>query len=152
VADGIVVHVRIQGAGAVLRAFNQLPRDANRELKDGTAELVREFIPKVKAAGVAEGRQAVRAAKTVRAHRDRLPSIVAGGGRARGVIFGSEFGMNRRSGWYAARRYANSDGRQYRPHLGAGSYWFFKTVEDNEAQIAAKWLEVADAIARDWAT
>jgi hypothetical protein len=150
VADGIVWHIRIDGARAVLRAFNELPRDASVALKDGTAELVRELVPKVRSAGVAEGSQARRVAKTVRPYRDRLPSIGAGGGRVAGLVFGSEFGMNRRSGWYAARRYADSPGRQYKPH-GVRSYWFFRTAEDSPL-IGAKWLEIADDIARDWAT
>jgi hypothetical protein len=45
-----------------------------------------------------------------------------------------------------------STGRQYKPHIGQGSYWFFRTVEDNGALIGAKWLQVADDVAREWAT
>jgi hypothetical protein len=152
VADGIVWRVRIDGAAAILRAFNELPRDANQQLKDGVGELVRELVPKVKAAGAAQGSQAARVSRTTRAYRDRLPSIGAGGARVAGMVYGSEFGMNRRSGWYAARRYADSDGRQYRPHIGQTGYWFFPTVRDNEGHIQAKWLEIADNIAQDWAT
>ena len=150
-AEGVVFRISIDGAAATLRAFNKLPRDANVALKDRTGELVDTLVPKVKAAGVAEGSQAVRVSRTVRKYRDRLPSIGAGGGRASGLVFGSEFGMNRKSGWYAAARYRSSEGRQYKPHLGGGSYWFFRTVEGSP-EIGAAWLKVADDVAREWAS
>jgi hypothetical protein len=71
--------------------------------------------------------------------RDRIPAIEAGGPTSVGsrltpaynILFGSEFG---------ARNYP-----QFRPHLGRDSYWMFKTVDENEAQIAAAWeLVVVD--------
>jgi hypothetical protein len=62
------------------------------------------------------------------------------------VLAASEFGMNRRSGWYAAPEFDNATGRQFKPHLGRHSYWFFKTVEDEHATIEATWLRIADDI------
>ncbi len=154
----MVVTVRIDGVRAVLRALRDVPPDANNALKDRTATLTNVLASKIRWAARAEGSQAAAIANTVKPRRDRVPSVQAGGSRRFGrhrsaaweVLAGSEFGMNRRSGWYGAARYAGSTGRQFKPHLGRGSYWFFKTVEDNERQIGATWLAVADDVVREF--
>ena len=66
------------------------------------------------------------------------------------LLFGSEFGMNRRSGWYADDRFRDSVGRQFRPHRGAGSYWFFKTAEQDQPEIQQALRETADEIVRNF--
>ena len=82
--------------------------------------------------------------------------VVAGGTRRVGrhrtpayrLLFGSEFGMNQRSGWYARPRYASSVGRQYKPHRGRASYWFFTTVDDSQAEMVTEWRRAADTVIR----
>jgi hypothetical protein len=152
-ASTITYKFRVEGLRETIRAFRDLPKDANNELRDRTLVLAQTLAEQVRAAGMADGPQSARAAESVKAQRDRVPVIKAGGTkRSSAVVFGSEFGMNRRSGWYAARRYNASDGRQYRPHEGRHSYWFFRTVEDNEGEIAAAWRQVADDVLARWAT
>ena len=98
------------------------------------------------------GPQDAIVARSVRARRDRVPTIQAGGGGKAGrLVYGSEFGMNKRSGWYGARRYRRSAGRQFRPHQGAQGYWFFPAVEQAEGEIGRAWNEAADEIVRKWA-
>jgi hypothetical protein len=83
-------------------------------------------------------------AGTVKARRDRVPVIEAGGATSVGrnrvpaykILFGSEFG---------ARTLP-----QYRPHLGKGSYWMWATVEANQPEISRAWAEVAEDIQRDF--
>ncbi|MEO3930769.1 hypothetical protein ABGB07_44035 [Micromonosporaceae bacterium B7E4] len=143
--SGIVVTLRLDGARDVLTAFRALPKDANNELRAASLALAETLAPKVAAAGRSEGRQAALLAKTVRAQRDRVPVIVVGGTRRLGsnrapafkLLFGSEFGAN----FY----------RQFRPHLGSGSYWIFKTVDDNQPRISREWNRSADRIIRKWA-
>jgi hypothetical protein len=152
-ASTITYKFRVEGLRETIRAFRDLPKDANNELRDRTLVLAQTLAEQVRAAGMADGPQSARAAESVKAQRDRVPVIKAGGTkRSSAVVFGSEFGMNRRSGWYAARRYNESDGRQYRPHEGRHSYWFFRTVEDNEGEIASAWRQVADDVLARWAT
>src|SRR5437773_12176174 len=125
----IRVRVRIEGIREVLAAFDRLPAEAQQIVRDRSMALAEDLADRIRAAGTALGPQDALAARTVRARRDRVPVIQAGasGGRkARGVIFGSEFGMNRRSGWYADRRFRHSAGRQFRPPQGASSYRFFR--------------------------
>lgn len=150
----LVFTVRIDGVRATLRAFRDLPKDASVALKRRTGELSDMLAARIAAAARVEGSQAAAIAKTVKSRKDRVPSVQAGGstkfGRHRSaaweVLAGSEFGMNRRSGWYAAERYAGSTGRQFKPHRGRQSYWFFDAVDDNTGEINSAWLKVADDV------
>lgn len=156
----LTLTLHIDRVRETLRAFNELPKDASDKLRDRSQKLAQDLATKAKAAAVAEGRQARAVASTVKARRDRLPVVVAGGtkrvGRKRApafaLLFGSEFGMNRRSGWYAAPRYENATGRQYKPHRGRNSYWFFATADKERDRISKAWLEAADEIVREFSS
>ena len=153
----LTVRMHIDGAREVLRAFSLLPKEASDELRDASLRLADTLAHR--AADdfrVNGGAQGPLLAPTVKAVRDRVPAVQAGGstrvGRnhapAWGLLFGSVFGMNRRSGWYAAPRYGTSTARQYRPHQGTDAYTFFPVVERNAPDIAAAWERMADAIVR----
>ncbi|MDG4790371.1 hypothetical protein O7626_31380 [Micromonospora sp. WMMD1102] len=143
--SSLVVTLRLDGARDVIRAFRDLPKDANNELRNASLALAETLAPKVAAAGRSEGRQAALLAGTVKAQRDRVPVIVAGGTRRLGrnrkpafkLLFGSEFGAN----FY----------RQFKPHLGSGSYWIFRTVDDEQPRISREWNKAADRVIRRWA-
>lgn len=136
----ITVRVRISGLRETIAALSRLPKEANDEIRATALELAKDMATAAAAAGRAEGRQAALVAVTVKANRDRVPVVNAGGTRRLGrnkepaykLLFGSEFGAT----YY----------RQYRPHLGAGSYWFFQTVDEKQAEISAAWLAAADEI------
>jgi|SRR6185369_11979751 len=136
------INVHITGVTETLAAFRRLPRDASDALREGSLALAEALAVKVRAAAESDSAQSALMGPTVKARRDRIPTIEAGGSTrvassrvpAYKILFGSEFG---------ARTLP-----QYRPHVGRGSYWMFKAVEDNEAQVAAAWLKVADDIVR----
>ena len=136
------VRISHDGIHETLAAFRALPKDASNELRDAAIELSRILAGEAKTSGRDEGGQAAAVAATVRAARDRVPVVVAGGLKKLGrnkkpaykLLFGSEFG---------ATEYT-----QYQPHLGRGSYWFFRTIEDNQQRIMEEWQEAADAIVR----
>lgn len=138
----LVVRVRIEGLHEVLAALRKLPKDASDELRAAALDISKELATAAKASGAREGRQAALVATTVRAQRDRVPVVVAGGTRRLGrnkkpafkLLFGSEFGANRL--------------HQYKPHLGRDSYWFFRTIEDRQVEIEARWLQAADEVIR----
>lgn len=152
------VKLQITGVRETLKAFRDLPQDANDELRDGSMKLAQSLVPRVKAAGVAAGAQAAAVAPTVKAKRDRVPVIQAGGAkrvtknraRAGDLIAGSEFGADGRYGWYARSRYRHSDGQQYHAHTGRDGLWFFPTVEGAGPEIDHAWNEIADRIVRKW--
>lgn len=155
---GLTVKVRITGVRATLAAFRELPDDANAELRTRSKALAETLAVQVRGAAVADGPQSAMLAPTVKAGRDRVPVITAGGSRKVGrnrkpagaLLFASEFGMSGQSGWYNRPPYRGSSGRQWHAHAGRGSYWFFRTVEDNSARIDREWNAAADAIVRAW--
>jgi hypothetical protein len=139
--------VTVRGDKEVLRALRDLPDNAEREIKDGSERLARQLATIIRAAGRTDTRQSARASRTVRALRRVDPLVVAG---PHPMLFGSEFGILRRTGWYARRRYARSPERQYRRHRGSASYWFFRTYERNTDTIREAHADMVDAVIRRW--
>ena len=148
----IRVRVRIEGADEVIRALDKLPSDAKSAMRDQAKKIARDLAPLIRAAGRSQGRQTARAASTVRATSAGFWPVVEASntGRARGLLFGSEFGVRGKFGWYAWPRFFRSRNLQFRPHLGGGSYWFRKTAEDNQPLIQAQWQGAADEVIRRW--
>lgn len=142
----LTVTLRIDGLRETLRAFDRLPDDADTQLRDASQRIADSMAGHIRAAATAEGRQAGALARTVRARRDRVPVVVAGGtsrlGRKRKpafkLLYGSEFGSHRLP--------------QFKPHMGSGSYWFFTTVEDREVEMGREWSAAADRIIRAFGT
>lgn len=138
----LTYRIKVDGARPILAVLQHLPKDASDELRDGAERLAGTLARHAIAAGQAEGRQAGIVSATVKVRRDRLPVISAGGTKLIGrnrkpafkLLFGSEFG---------ARVL-----KQYKPHIGRGSYWFFRTIEDHQAEISREWERVATAIVR----
>lgn len=149
---------RVDGLREVLSALNRLGKEANLALRKRALEISRSLAGDIKTAGVATGAQAAIVAATVKAQFDRVPVIKAGGTTRIGnpavpaykLLFASEFGQNRRTGWYGKPRYANSAGMQYQPHIGRDSYWIFRTVDDQAERVLTEWATVADEVVREF--
>lgn len=146
-AQGDGFRVQVRGLNEVLRALDRLPKQARDEMRDYTTLLARELAVKIRAAGRADTRQSARAATTVRASRGLTPTVTAGPHK---LLFGSEFGATRRFGWYRKGRYHDSVGKQFRPHRGADSYWFFRTQQREQPLVDAQARAIGEAIIRDW--
>lgn len=153
------VRISIEGVRETLRALSLLPKNANDQLRDASMELARELADRARIDGASHGGPQGRlVAETVKAKRDRVPVVEAGGTRrlgvhrapAYGLVFASVFGMTRRSGWFASPRYGTSVNRQYRPHAGQNAYWFFPVIERSAGEISRRWNEAADRIVRDF--
>jgi len=140
----LTVKMQIEGVRETLRAFSVLPKEAQDALRDRSQELSKLLAAKLKVAASADSRQAALMATTVKANRDRVPSITAGGTRKVGrnkvpaykILFGSEFGSNHL--------------KQFRPHQADG-YWFFAVVKRDAADIARAWQQAADDVAAAFA-
>lgn len=148
-SQAIRLTVRIDGAQATLKAFRDLPKEANDQLRDKSLELSEKMANWLQAAGSAEGRQAKLLVGTVRARRDRLPYVTVGGtkrvgrpwptrGRAKAyeLLFGSEFG---------------GTGHGFKPHRGRAGYWIFPTIEAHESDIGREWKKAADEVVKAFA-
>jgi hypothetical protein len=140
----LTITIKVEGARETLGAFRHLPREASEALRRETLVLAQDLAGNVAAAARADGPQTALMAPTVRALRDRVPAISAGGSSRVGsrhkpaykIVFGSEFGATVH--------------HQFRPHLGRGSYWLFRTVEEHQAQIALAWQRVAIDVQREF--
>lgn len=153
----LTVTVRIDGAREVLRALSVMGKDAQNAIRDHSQKIATKLAVKVRAdVAVHGGPQGVLVAQTVKAVRDRVPVIQAGGtkrvGRNRapvyGLLFGSIFGMNGRSGWFSAQKYAGDSARQYRPHRGQDAYAFFPVIDNSGAEISREWMAAVDEVVR----
>lgn len=151
----LTISLRVDGIADTLRAFQRMPKDANAKLRDAAQAISRDVATSAAQAGRRdETPQSALVAKTVKAVRDRTPAVTVGGTRKLGrhrvpayaLVFASEFGMNKRSGWYARPRYRGATGRQYQPHSGREGHWFFPTIEGQQSAIARRWHAAADAI------
>lgn len=139
----LTVTVRITGLRETIRAFKNLPDDATKELRAASLSIAGVVAVEAKQAAQTNAQSALMA-PTVKAVRDRVPAVEAGGTRRVGsnrvpafkVLFGSEFGSKAL--------------KQFRPFTD--TYWFFGTVENNRAFIDREWNEAADEILRKWAT
>jgi hypothetical protein len=153
--QALTVKVHIDGVRETLAAFRKLPKDASNELRDASMKISQTLVTAAKRnAGIDP--QSTAVATTVKVVRDRVPAVQAGGAKrvtsnrapAWALLFASEFGMTRRSGWYANPRYGDSAGRQYSPHQGQKGRWFFPAVENERTQIAREWNKAVDVIVR----
>lgn len=143
-ARGGLIDVDIRGLRRVERALEGMPADAATELRQAIDDVVAGVAGRTRAAGLSDTRQSAAAAQTVRVEGRR---VVAGPERR---LYGSEFGMERRSGWYAQPQYEDSLGRQYRPHRGSASYWFFRAQEDAQPWVETQWAQIHEGIVRRW--
>jgi hypothetical protein len=69
--------VRIDNLNAVLRALSKMPKEASNQLRDEAQDIARDIVSR--AQGAAATPQQRLAAASMKARRDRVPVIVAGG-------------------------------------------------------------------------
>jgi hypothetical protein len=146
VADGVQITVR--GAREVQRALAKLPVDARLEMRRSLGLIAGRLTQAVRAAGRSDSKQSAQAAETVRSQVRDLNVVISAGPHE--LLFGSEFGVKRRFGWYAKPRYRRSKKRQFRPHLGAGSYWFFRAEQERRPETDRQIEAVADRVISRW--
>lgn len=149
----IRVRVRIEGLRELLRAYEELPDDAKAEVQEASNRLATELSHYARFNAQARGRQATMAATTLKVEPGFKPAVTAGkrGTRAaRAIVHGTEFGATRHFGWYSKRRYFDSDGKQFPPHWGSSTYWFFRAQEEHGPRIGQEYSDVLASICRQW--
>lgn len=146
-----VIKVRIEGADEVIRALQKLPKDAQDAAKAEAKDIATSLEDFIKLDARRHSRQAARASRTVKAGAQGFwPVITASNtGRAKGLLFGSVFGMKRRSGWYGFARYEDK-GKQFGGYVGFPGYWFFSTAEERQPWIASEWHKAAEQVVAKW--
>lgn len=144
--------VLIEGDQEVIRALRKVPADVKKAMRAEAKDIATSLTDWVKADARSRGRQAARGASSVREGSQGLWPLITGSntGRARGIMFGSVYGMTRHSGWYAHKRYLASPGHQFGPFVGFPGYWFFSTAEKRQPWIEREWAKAADDVLREW--
>ncbi|GAB3812084.1 hypothetical protein [Kribbella italica] len=145
---GIVVKVRIDGARETLAAFRKLPKEASAELRDANQKISEDMAEKIRTAARSSDAQSALVAQGIKARRDRVPTVQAGGKKRVGrnrkpldkVLLGANFGA----------RFLNQFRRQTGGFQGSEDYWFFSTVEREEPRIAKEWTDAADRVLSQW--
>jgi hypothetical protein len=146
---------------ALLKTLNEMDADSKTKLKErvkGIAGWVAEEI-KTAATYAPMYRQATKVAQTVRANKDRVPSVTIGGSRVKfsggavsgQVLYGSEFGADPTT---ANGAFPNG-GRRFpypSPQRGRGNegYWIYPTLRHAQPRIAREWHAEVDNVLDNW--
>jgi hypothetical protein len=144
------VNVEVEGLNECLRAFSRFGRDANGELRDAAQAHARRIVPRMAAAAVAQGGPARAIAGNVKAPRDRVPCIAAGGTKRADVqrarrppagelVFGAEFGGGQRK-----------TTRQFKAHRGHEGYWLYPTLRSNVNELFEGYQRTLLELATKW--
>jgi hypothetical protein len=148
----------------LLKAISQMDKDSQTSLKSDVSLISAWTAQGIARAafGAPMARQAVIVAGTVRANKDRVPSVTIGGskGRASGgansgqLLFGNEFGSDRNlkgsagsfpNGGYRFPDRSPSEGR------GNSGYWIFPTLKSMQPEIRRRWFQAIEKVFDNWA-
>jgi hypothetical protein len=148
----VTIGVEVDGLKETLRAFNKYGKEANKELREAAQAEVSKIAPALVAAGRRSGAQSALVATTVKAPRDRVPVIAAGGAKrvapsrkrrrkpsAGDVFFGAEFGGRGRP-----------TTQQFRPHTGTRGYWFYPTLRRKIPALLDGYQDALDRLCEKW--
>lgn len=146
-----LIKMKIEGADQVIQALRKLPADVQDVAKREAKDIATSLADWMKADARRSSRQGARASSSVREGSQGFWPVVTASntGKARGLLFGSIFGMKRHSGWYAHRRYHGSKGHQFGAYIGFPGYWFFSTAEQRQPWIESEWHKAADKVIRE---
>lgn len=142
----------------LFKAFKVMPKEAQDALRVETQKLVGSLADEMKrkAATAPNPAQAMLLARSIKANKDRVPSITVGGARKIPVqrkktpgspqpmqsdfLFGAEFGVKDGGpGTFkqGGRKFAHYSGRMGR---GARGYFIFPTLRKNQERIRREYL------------
>lgn len=135
----LTITLKIDGLRETLAKLKTMPKEASDELRSASLQVSTKLADTVRRRALSSGTQAALMAPSVKAVRDRVPNVQAGGsgrvGRRRKpaykVLFGSEFGAT-----YL---------KQFRPRNTRG-YWFYPSVDEMRTEIDAEWSKAADVV------
>lgn len=172
--------IEVDGLKPLLRRIGTLPKTAQDEIREAARAIADDEAARISSAGRSSDKQSRAAAGFVRSRRDRVPMIVAGGSSKVGVsggatagqlFFGAEFGGQGKKNWdrltetktsrsgktrevFAGVAFAGARERvttaQFRPHKGKTGYWMWPQLREDEARMLRRWVDVVEAVAREW--
>ena len=161
----ITVRPDLSDYRGLLKALNQMDKEAQLQLKDDVYSLSAWTAQGIQQAGYAHPyypKQAAIAAATVRAARDRVPTVYIGGSKGRlsgganagQVLFGNEFGGDRNA--FGNLNAFPNGGFRFPPRTsregrGNTGYWIFPTLKAMQPEIKRKWFAAVNKVMDNWA-
>jgi len=160
----------------LFKALNAMDREANIGIKDDVMSISRWVAEDIKRAASTHvwgkqdsAAQALLVADTVRATRDRLPTVTIGGSKRAPIrratsfsspaptvgeiLFGNEFGGDRNA-FGNLNAFPNGGYRfpKRTDRLGRGNegYWIFPTVRRLQPRITAEWVAIIRRVENLW--
>lgn len=156
----------------LFRALSRMEKEAQTNLKDDVMSISRWVAEDLKMAASSAPfypKQAELIKSTIKASRDRMPTITIGGTRRAPVkrqvtadnpaptvgeiLFGNEFGGERNAKG-SASSFPNGGYkfpmRSAREGRGNAGYWIFPTVKELQPRITAQWFAAIEKINRIW--
>jgi hypothetical protein len=141
----------VEGLGELLKLMNGWPADAKKELRAEVQQMTGKHAAYIAAQAARNPDARVRGqAPTVRAKKDRLPTVLIGGARqvkvsrpganprAGDVLFGTEFG-------------ARPGPNDWRFPPARDSYWLFASLKNRQDTLVSEWERAVTKVARKWA-
>jgi hypothetical protein len=142
----------VDGLNDTLKALRSLPKEANKELRAEVQRMTVKHAQVLIAAASSSPDSRVRGvAPTIRASKDRVPTVKLGGAkavpvsrpgkppRAGDIVFGTEFGAD------------HPGPNAWRFPAKAKSYWAFRSLKGRQPQLVAEWNAAVDKVSRKWA-
>ena len=155
--------IKVRGAKEVERAAGNLDEDVEKALVKEKRRLAKNLAAKLRRA-VISGSKVSRQTRPERSRRGSHLSHRPMGIRVRPTIrqqgdhviagphpmlFGTEFGMNKKSGWYAWPQFANNPALQYFHHQNDG-YWWNPTNRRDRPEYEAAIQRCVDEALSHW--
>jgi len=137
--------IDVKGAERVEAAAAKLPADGQRALSKERKRLAKNLAAKLRRAVVSRSKTTM-GRKVRPTIRQRGETVLAG---PHPMLFGTEFGMNRKSGWYADERFRDNTALQYFRHQGDG-YWWNPTIRASKPDADAAVERALDEAVRHW--
>lgn len=141
----MAIDIDVRGEDKVLRAAVKLPSDAAKANIKEQKRLAKNLAAKLRRAVVSrsKGRMGSKVRPTI--HQSGI-HVTAG---PHPMLFGTEYGMNSKSGWYAAERFRGNPHLQYFRHNGGG-YWWRPTIERSKPEADAAVKRALDEAVSRW--
>lgn len=158
------IGVEVEGLPSMWKRLNALPKTAQQEMREAAMAIADDEAARIRNAASSDSRQAAAIAPFIKARRDRVPAISAGGKRRAGVsggalageiFFGAEFGGQHhkartttgRGGGFVIKRTT----MQFRPHRGHEGYFFFPTLREDQDRMLDRYEMALRNLEREWA-
>lgn len=141
--------VTVRGEEQVERAAAKLDPNGRKAIAKEKKRLAENLAAKLRRAVISKTKQrhgrpmGARVRPTI---KQKGETVLAG---PHPMLFGTEFGMNRRSGWYADERFNGSTEKQYFRHQSDG-YWWNPTIRASKPDADAAVKRAVDEAVRNW--